>query len=888
MWQEMIKINNLDKYYFKGKRNELHVINKTSLELPSLGLISILGPSGSGKTTLLNVIGGLDKARGDISYDERVIHNSNMHKIDSYRKENIGYIFQNYNLLQEETVSDNLKIALEMVGVVDKEEVEKRIEYTLKSVGMFKYRKKQAYALSGGQQQRVAIARALVKNAKIIIADEPTGNLDSENTLEVMNILKKISKNTLVLLVTHDVKIAKFYSNYIVELKDGVIQSFQKQEDENSLSTNLSNRVYLKDLNYVEEQNSFGNTKIYFDGETIKPFDLDIIIRNGNIYLKSDQPLKLVESSNLKLINDHYKDLDSKALEDISYDTSWFSKKKHRFKDKFISIAKQFKKAFLSFRKVNKRSKVLYFAFCCIGVLLGASIICTINFATTDTSGYFYADQEYRMISPEHTFQEDPIYKIRQNYELENLMKPSILEEEDYIIFSLNLTYQKQVRLKLNSLVLRLNEKDIHLKYGRFPQDNYEVIIDETNAKLMSNEYGVGSPIDTVLGDSIELHSKDGSIIPVKVVGICDSAQKTVYTTDYVYTNWVNYKAQNLFGDFRYIVNEVDSHGDPVYEITSGRAPVVPDPNHLGIRIEKEVLVHESYRYYANRTHAYYNGIAYKIVGTYRFKESAFNSRIEECLINNPIESMWRFSSSMAFEENEYVIQDGRKPQGFNECIASVYSGVKIGAKIDNKEVVGIYTGSGRAISAKSIVSLDAYILTDCSYDKIGFSVNDLDQFDCNSDQKIISLFEYCNQLSKENQVSNLRIFELLSFILMIISAIFIYLIMRSKMISDIYSIGVYRCLGAPRIKIIGKSLVDLIILSTFTTLIGYIVVLLVYNISAKYINQLIGDTMLRINNLLFVLGLIGIYILNLIIGIIPICLLLRKTPAEICSKYDI
>lgn len=128
MWQEMIKINNLNKYYFKGKRNELHVIDNTSLELPDVGLISILGPSGSGKTTLLNVIGGLDKATGTIQYENQAIHNSNMRKIDAYRKEHIGYIFQNYNLLHEETVYENLRIALEMVGVVDKEEVEKRIK----------------------------------------------------------------------------------------------------------------------------------------------------------------------------------------------------------------------------------------------------------------------------------------------------------------------------------------------------------------------------------------------------------------------------------------------------------------------------------------------------------------------------------------------------------------------------------------------------------------------------------------------------------------------------------------------------------------------------------------------------------------------------------------
>ena len=167
----MIKIENLNKYYNKGKGNEIHVINDVSLELPNTGLISFLGPSGSGKTTLLNVIGGLDKAKGNIQYDDLTMDKYSMHKIDKFRSKEIGYVFQNYNLLLEETVYSNLEIALEMIGIYDKEEQGKRIEYTLKAVGMYKYRKKRAYALSGGQQQRVSIALSLVKKTKIIIAD---------------------------------------------------------------------------------------------------------------------------------------------------------------------------------------------------------------------------------------------------------------------------------------------------------------------------------------------------------------------------------------------------------------------------------------------------------------------------------------------------------------------------------------------------------------------------------------------------------------------------------------------------------------------------------------------------------------------------------------------
>ena len=221
----MIKITNLNKYYNKGKSNEIHVINNTTLELPEKGFVAFLGKSGSGKTTLVNVIGGLDRYKGKIEYDNEELSNYPMKKFDKFRAEKIGYVFQNYNLLKNVTVYENLRLALEFINIVDKDEVNERIKYCLSAVGMYKYRHRLAGALSGGQQQRVSIARALVKNAKIIIADEPTGNLDTENSIEVMNILRSISNQILVLLVTHDEQFASFYSDRIIRIKDGVVEN---------------------------------------------------------------------------------------------------------------------------------------------------------------------------------------------------------------------------------------------------------------------------------------------------------------------------------------------------------------------------------------------------------------------------------------------------------------------------------------------------------------------------------------------------------------------------------------------------------------------------------------------------------------------------------------
>ena len=184
----MIRIENLNKYYNKGRKNQIHVINNTNLSLPDKGLIALLGPSGCGKTTLLNAIGGLDKVNiGKIYINDKKITSKLSHKVDKIRALNIGYIFQDYKLLDDMSVYDSVAMVLKMIGIKDKSEIDTCVKYILERVGMYRYRHRPCGMLSGGERQRVGIARALVKNPDIILADEPTGNLDSKNTIDVMN-----------------------------------------------------------------------------------------------------------------------------------------------------------------------------------------------------------------------------------------------------------------------------------------------------------------------------------------------------------------------------------------------------------------------------------------------------------------------------------------------------------------------------------------------------------------------------------------------------------------------------------------------------------------------------------------------------------------------------
>ena len=213
----MIRLNGVSKYFNRRKSNEIRAIDNTSIELGNSGLVTFLGNSGCGKTTLLNAIGGLDKVdKGDIYIDDERMTRRSESKRDELRNLNIGYIFQNYNLIEDDTVFDNVAIVLRMTGMKDKGEIEERVMFVLRRLGIDKYRNRPVKALSGGERQRVGIARAIVKNPKIIIADEPTGNLDSRNTIEIMNIIKAISREKLVILVTHERDIEEFYADRVV------------------------------------------------------------------------------------------------------------------------------------------------------------------------------------------------------------------------------------------------------------------------------------------------------------------------------------------------------------------------------------------------------------------------------------------------------------------------------------------------------------------------------------------------------------------------------------------------------------------------------------------------------------------------------------------------
>lgn len=248
----MLEIKNINKSYKVGEHKQ-KVLKDVSIKFRENEFVSILGQSGSGKTTLLNLIGGLDRYdTGDIIINGKSTKHFKDKDWDAYRNNSIGFIFQSYNLINHISILDNVEMGMTLSGVSKKIRKERAIE-VLKKVGLGDHINKKPNQLSGGQMQRVAIARALANDPDIILADEPTGALDSKTSKSIMNLIKEISKDKLVIMVTHNEEIALEYSSRIIKLNDGVIiedsKPVKEVDSENNYKLKKTSMSFITALN---------------------------------------------------------------------------------------------------------------------------------------------------------------------------------------------------------------------------------------------------------------------------------------------------------------------------------------------------------------------------------------------------------------------------------------------------------------------------------------------------------------------------------------------------------------------------------------------------------------------------------------------------------------
>lgn len=239
---ELLRVENLDKVYSLGN-NKVHALNDVSFSISKGEIVAIMGSSGSGKSTLLNVLGALDSPdKGKVYFDN--VYLKNYHKepdATNFRSEMIGFIFQGFNLLKDLNVEENIALPLILQGE-SKEDIEKKVEENLEIVGLSRWRKHRITELSGGQQQRVCIARAIITNPEILLADEPTGNLDHNTSIEILNTFLDMREklNQSIIIVTHDPVVAS-YADRILFFKDGsIVEDYKRKGKCGEIDTILS------------------------------------------------------------------------------------------------------------------------------------------------------------------------------------------------------------------------------------------------------------------------------------------------------------------------------------------------------------------------------------------------------------------------------------------------------------------------------------------------------------------------------------------------------------------------------------------------------------------------------------------------------------------------
>lgn len=873
----MINVNNLNKYYNKNKSNEIHVIDNTTIELPNSGLITILGQSGSGKTTLLNVLGGLDKASGIIEYDELKINKYNMNKIDKYRSINIGYIFQNYRLLPNETVYDNLKTALEIINITDSNEVDKRIKLALEAVNMYKYRKKKAYALSGGQQQRVSIARALIKNSKIIIADEPTGNLDSANTYEVMNILTEIAKESLVLLVTHDKNIAYHYSDKIIELNDGkVVNCFENEKMNSKLY--VDNNIYLKDLEH--KQISFNNIKIDCYGDDNIDTNIKLVYINNTLYIESNHNLKLVNETNINLVDEHKKisdDSDDGILS--SFDISQYNNTVE--KNKFKRILNNAFNSFINFINPSKKAMFLHIAMFLIGAVMALSIVALITATTIDISAAHYNSNYYSIINKNKNKGSYTISKEAfDDSAINNLVTPIKIELD----YTMPISFNESLRIDRESYVLPYVEEKLELTCGNYPIKDNEIVLSKTLADKIIKKCSIKIDYSNLIGTS--LFVINNLSYQFDIVGISNNDQGINYVNMDMYKHIAFDINEIKSTTIRLASNEYSLDNEKLYEVVLGRDLNPKNKYEVLIRHDEKKNVDKrnqplQYPYWTT-----INKKDYLVVGTFEHKYHISN----DTYISNHVSYASHLAEIGSFPNSSYSIIEGRDIENDSEAIVPAYSRYMIGDVVDGLTIVGRYTGSSIVYAYRILTSKNTAVLNSYSDGMLFDIINEekLNELALKSGYEFyVDIKTKALALHEINQV-NVILFESLFIVLFIVSVIFIYFIMKSKVINDIYNIGVYRSLGESTKRIYLRYFIDNIVLTLFTSMIGYLIIAIGYSFAYDIIYPVNTYNALMGSRYYMIIGGVALVISMLIFGMLPVRKILKMTPTEICMKYDI
>ena len=914
----MIKLSRLNKYYNKGRQNQVHAVDNITMMLPDTGMIALFGKSGCGKTTLLNMIGGLDRASsGEVLLDGKRISPDS----DKERNLNVGYIFQNYNLSERMNVFENVAASLRLCGIEDENEISERVLAALDCVDMAKFRNRIPSALSGGQQQRVAIARAIVKNPSLILADEPTGNLDEQNTVMVMDLLKSISKERLVLLVTHEAHLVDSYCDKVIGISDGRIFEERENAVTEGYDSKKTNEVYLGDMN--RESISDGEITLEYYGDNAnKPSHIRIISSGGVLYVSAggDAHLKLADNSSEIIVHEgkyvEKEKKEPKPLPDILRAPLAPRGKAGRMFG-FIDAVKSGYKA--NFAKKRKRKKLLIAGMICFSSII---VFCMAGFGSS-VYEYIKVERSYNShtvaVSAEKMSESDArqivadgdaeLYTISKNY---ILSKPNIHESMTFQFGSFETAryaYDKGIiNYSIHPLPARLiAERKVIEGSGEIEKES-DIIITKTLADRLiesANVSTVSSYRDLLYAYATEgalyggYYEYDIDIAPAyadtiskyRVIGIVEGEDEEVFFDEYSY---LKKTVSNLYGvgksyfsDFEHAqldkskfpeLKEGEVYVSELLEKAGTEKLTVGNKSYtvagrIGSEVSDEVLSeYSTERYGVDFTEG---------VEVYLMWEHGYES-FEDWLEQN-----YPDDTDSAQAQSAYKTFKSKVNRAYGTFIKNLRKECQENANHSNPMVImnrKDMEDIAISYSKGDIGGIAANIYKGGQYVFYSYDVDALaDNLESKYGKIDVITTNDANEYLRANIQNDLTGACISLAVVLLILSTCVYFIMRSALLADIKEVGISRAIGVSRRNLCYRYFIESVVLFALTVFIGFLLASgLMGVVSAVELGLVYYTWWIALLSFALVFGV------TVICGQIPIRSLLRKTPAQILSKYDI
>ncbi len=910
----MIRLSKLDKYYNKGRQNQVHAVDNIDMTLPDKGMIAFFGKSGCGKTTLLNMIGGLDTASsGEVLIDGKRIYPD----ADTERNLNVGYIFQNYNLSERMNVFDNVAASLRLCGVTNAQEIERRVLAALECVDMVKFRKRMPNALSGGQQQRVAIARAIVKNPPLILADEPTGNLDEQNTVMVMDLLKAISRERLVLLVTHEAHLVDSYCDKVIGISDGRVFEARENYVTEGYTGKRTNEVYLGDMK--REALSDGEISFEYYGEPEnKPARIRVISAGGALYISADNgvKLKLADSSSELVVHEgkyvEKKREDFKPLPDELRSSLNPDGKAGRMYG-FIDAVKSGYK--VNFAKKRKRKKLLIIGMLCFSAIIvffmavfGSAIYGYMevehyyNSHTVAVSADNMSESEARQIVSDGDAE---LYTVSGRY---TVSFPNAHTAMNFSVGNFETSQYLYNRGVHNSNIYTLPASSLEgrelIEGASSIENEYDVVITQeladsliktANVSTISsyrdllysvvseggyyNNYSYGYDIDIA-------PAYPGTSKTYRVVGIVEGEDEEMFFDEHTY---LQITIANLYGVRTTYISDLEHSGLKLAELEEGSVYVSDLMEKAG---EKKLII-------GGKTYTVAQRIKTEVTdeGLSEYSADVYGADLTSDL-ETYLQWARGYESFDAWLEQNYgdeadtpAAQSAYK-RFYSEILSEHKTFIKTMKEeykatmyqtqpmviMNYKDMKDIATTYSQGIAG----GLSANIYKGARF---VFYSNDADSLGAELEEKYGGSAVITPKDAKEElRRSNYESFAGLGISLVIVTAIMsmcVYFIMRSALLGDIKEVGISRAIGVSKSNLCYRYFIESMVLFVLTVLVGYL-------LSSLMMSAFEALAIVYYPWWLAILTLGLIFGITAICGQIPIRALLRKTPAQILAKYDI